>query len=281
MSNKRNIDYSKTTIYKIIYLKDDKFIYFGGTTTDLKSRMKSHKHKLNKGKYNDNKFFKFVRDNGGFDNFDIFEVEKYPNCKNVKELEDRELYHIAEYRKNNPDCIILNDIDTSRSEYYKENNWKISGKNSTSFTYGFIQEKKKGIYTSWCFCWIIRGKKYCKSFGTRKYGKEEAKRLANKYRYIVYPELKEQGNNVNNVQLTEEEINNETKRLEELNKKNKYERFGCICKKTYIRGYLMMFSVLLNGKRYTKQASLNKYSEKEALEILNKFKRELYDKHFN
>ena len=278
-NNERDIDYSKAVIYKIIYLKDDRYIYFGGTTQKLNERKRSHRHRAN-NEEDSNKFYKFVRENGGLDNFDIFEVEKYPSCKSVKEMEDRELYHIAEHKKNNPDCIILNDIDTSRSEYYTKNNWRISGPNSTSFTYGYISHKKKGIYSSWAFNWIIRGKKYTKSFGTIKYGEEEAKRLATEYRYVVYPELKEEQENDN--KLTEEEINNEKKRLEELDKKNKYERFGCIIrvKVEKLKRDNMMFSVLLKGKRYTKQASLRKYSEKEALEILNKFKKELYDKHF-
>jgi len=77
---KKPVDYSKTIIYKIV-CKDlsIKDLYIG-STTDFTSRKCCHRRRCNNEnnkKYN-LKVYQTIRDNGGWDNFEMIEIEKYP-----------------------------------------------------------------------------------------------------------------------------------------------------------------------------------------------------------
>jgi len=90
---KKPYDYSKTIIYKIV-CKDLNVsdVYVGHTTdfTRRKSQHKSHCHLETSEHYNI-KLYKFIRDNGGWTNFDMIEIEKYP-CNDYNEACSRERY---------------------------------------------------------------------------------------------------------------------------------------------------------------------------------------------
>ena len=91
------VNYSKSIIYKLC-CKDPliKEEYIGSTTN--KNRRKSQ-HKCYYNKENDIKYnypvYKFIRENGGFDNWDMIIIEEYP-CENKNQLEVRERYWIEE-----------------------------------------------------------------------------------------------------------------------------------------------------------------------------------------
>ena len=119
---KQNVDYSKTVIYKIVgndlNVKD---IYIGSTTDYIRRK---HSHKSNSlnanGKKYNLKVYQFIRNNEGWDNWSMFEIEKYP-CNDKREAELRERYYHEllnanlntqtpcrsqkEYRDNNKDVI--------------------------------------------------------------------------------------------------------------------------------------------------------------------------------
>ena len=90
-------DYSKGIIYKLC-CKDPLIteIYIGSTTNFIKRK---HRHKWNcnnnteKNKKYNLKVYKFIRNNGGFENWTMIMLEQY-NCNNKKELESRERYCI-------------------------------------------------------------------------------------------------------------------------------------------------------------------------------------------
>ena len=90
---KKPTDYTKGLIYKI-YCNDENItdIYIG-STVDFKDRKGKHKrncHNEKKPGYNC-KVYKFIRDNGGWSNWCMIELHKYP-CSNKRELlqeEDR------------------------------------------------------------------------------------------------------------------------------------------------------------------------------------------------
>jgi len=87
------IDYVKTIIYKI-YCKDKtiKECYVGHTT-NFKQRKIEHKYACcneNSKSYNSKVYF-FIRNNGGFDNWDFIEIEKFP-CNSKVEAHMRENY---------------------------------------------------------------------------------------------------------------------------------------------------------------------------------------------
>jgi len=126
------IDYSKTLIYKIEHIQDDNLLYVGHTTNWDKRKCK-HKNACNL------KLCQMIRENGGWEMFQLIEVEKYP-CNDKREAERRENEIMKElkatmnmkksfltaeesiesdkqYRENNKDKI---------KEYYENNEEKIS-----------------------------------------------------------------------------------------------------------------------------------------------------------
>ena len=84
-------DYSKGFIYKLCCLDVNiKDIYIG-SSTNFKQRKKNHKTECNNEKrkeYNSYKY-KFIRDNGGWSNWTMIELHKYP-CNDKRELECEE-----------------------------------------------------------------------------------------------------------------------------------------------------------------------------------------------
>lgn len=88
------IDYANTVIYKIVH-KDDfenTNIYIG-STTDFIRRKNNHKdcsQNLNKKSYTDKKY-QYIRENGGWCDFNMVEVEKFP-CNDGNEARAREEY---------------------------------------------------------------------------------------------------------------------------------------------------------------------------------------------
>ena len=85
------IDYSNTIIYKI-FCKDItvKDTYVGHTTNFTKRK---YQHKLGSNNITNNlKIYKVIRDNGGWDNWDMIEIAKY-NCKDATEARIKEQEH--------------------------------------------------------------------------------------------------------------------------------------------------------------------------------------------
>jgi hypothetical protein len=73
------IDYSNTIIYKLCCKDLSITEVYVGHTTDFRRRKNSHKTKCNNEKnieYNF-KVYKFIRDNGGWDNWDMIEIERF------------------------------------------------------------------------------------------------------------------------------------------------------------------------------------------------------------
>jgi len=99
---KDNIDYSNTIIYKI-YCKDKNItdIYVGHTTnfTKRKCTHKSNCNNLTNEQLSKTKIYKIIRENGGWDNWDMVEIAKY-NCKDVTEARIKEQIHYEELQSN-------------------------------------------------------------------------------------------------------------------------------------------------------------------------------------
>ena len=96
-----NVNYSKTVIYKIVCNNDAVDYLYVGSTTDYARRKSEHKTCCNNanGKHYTEKKCVEMRANGGFDHFNIIEIEKYP-CNDKREAESREEYHRKELNAN-------------------------------------------------------------------------------------------------------------------------------------------------------------------------------------
>ena len=88
------IDYSKTLIYKLVKNDDyDNANVYVGSTTDFTRRKSEHKTSCNNEKhkeYNDKKY-QYIRENGGWNEWLMIEIEKYP-CNDGNETRTREEY---------------------------------------------------------------------------------------------------------------------------------------------------------------------------------------------
>lgn len=180
------INYNNSIIYKIC-CKDVniKEIYIGSTVNMLRIRKGNHKSNCNNErstKYNIY-VYQFIRTNGGWNNWDIIELEKY-NCNDKQELHKRERYYIEKLQ-----ATLNSDIPTqTKKEYYeknkeqkktydkeyrKENKDKIKEKRKKYYEENKEQIAEKGKQKITCDCGCIISKKYlarhCKSIKHMKY----------------------------------------------------------------------------------------------------------------
>ena len=95
------VNYSQSIIYKICCRNTDiKEIYIG-STTNFRLRKCHHKSDCNniKNKSYNYRVYKFIRENGGWDNFDMVQIEQY-NATDKHSLHARERHWIEELKAN-------------------------------------------------------------------------------------------------------------------------------------------------------------------------------------
>lgn len=134
MANK----YNNGLIYKLICNNSNITEIYIGSTCDYIKRNRSHKRSCNNQndiKYN-YKVYQYIRENGGWDNWSMVEICKYP-CETEKELVDEEqrYYELMSsslnirnpsrspkerYNKNKKEIL------TKQKEYYKNNKEEIN-----------------------------------------------------------------------------------------------------------------------------------------------------------
>ena len=114
---KTSLDYSKTIIYKLVHKEEpDNHETYVGHTTDFRNRKHEHrkrclsvtnpKHHL--------KVYKYIRDNGGWDEWIMLEIEKFP-CKDGNEARAREYYWYNQLK-----CKLNKDVPTRTNKQYCE-----------------------------------------------------------------------------------------------------------------------------------------------------------------
>ena len=116
------VKYGNSVIYKIC-CKDESIIdCYVGSTTNFGRRIGEHKRTCNnvKSKYYNRPVYRFIRDNGNFDNWNFEILEDYP-CRNKESLVKRERYWFeklgAKLNSNYP--------VRSQKEYIEQNKEKI------------------------------------------------------------------------------------------------------------------------------------------------------------
>ena len=126
-------DYNNTIIYKIVCkdlnIKDT----YVGSTTDFIQRKYKHKNNSTKHHY---KVYQFIRDNGGWDNFEMIEIEKFL-CNDGNEARARERYW---YEQLNTTLNTIKPLITEdREEYKKQTDQEYREKNKENIK---IQRKE-------------------------------------------------------------------------------------------------------------------------------------------
>ena len=119
----KEIDYSTTVIYKIVCNDLAVTDLYVGSTTNFRNRKNGHKSLCNSNKeikrYN-LKIYKTIKDNGGWENWTMVQIEEYP-CANGNEARARERYWFEQLNAT------LNTAYPQRNlaEYYIANKDKI------------------------------------------------------------------------------------------------------------------------------------------------------------
>ena len=139
--------YSNTVIYKIVCKDVNINLVYVGHTINIKQRRITHKSNCNNAKneiYYNLKVYKEIRKNGGWSNFNMIEIEKYP-CSNKYEACKREKYYYEKLNANlnsvvPGSCSVL--IKEERLRQYKEDREKIK-KNYEDYTKLYNEENKK------------------------------------------------------------------------------------------------------------------------------------------
>ena len=97
------MDYSKTIIYKIVCNDLNVNGCYVGHTINMTKRKYSHKSICHneKSKYHNRKIYKIIRENGGWENWTMLLVEKFP-CKDKHEAckREREVYEELDAKMN-------------------------------------------------------------------------------------------------------------------------------------------------------------------------------------
>ena len=117
---RKAINYQNTEIYKIVCdALTVKYCYVG-STTDFTKRKYSHKTGCNneKGKSYNYRLYTTIRENGGWDNWTMVLIEKYP-CENKQQAEQRERFW---YEQLNAELNMIRPHRTEeeRKEYHNE-----------------------------------------------------------------------------------------------------------------------------------------------------------------
>ena len=195
------IDYSKTCIYKLVHKDDvDNENIYIGSTTDFRKRKNEHKSrifKIGNQHYNQKKYV-YIRENGGWDNWIMIEIEKYP-CNDKREAETRERYWIDHYKSK------LNSAIPTRTlhEWYLDNK-EIHNANAKLYydeNKEYFRQQKKQYYENNKQSITIKNKEYVQNNlektkeNNKKWREENTEKLKNnskKYYQENYEKISQQ-----------------------------------------------------------------------------------------
>jgi len=135
-------DYSKSVIYKIY--KEDITEFYIGSTYDEKKRRNHHKSNCNNenSKEYNLKVYQFIRENGGYDNWNFEVLEIYP-CDNEEQLVEREDYYydlLKPLLNSKRPLRTEEDMKEDKAKYYQDNREYI-----LKYTAKFYEDNKEEI----------------------------------------------------------------------------------------------------------------------------------------
>ena len=128
------VNYQNSFIYKIQHKENKELIYIG-SSTNYTRRKQCHKDRT---KNKTTKLYETIRNNGGFDNFIMEEIKKFP-CNSKKELEIEEQKCMEEYN-----CT----LNTLKS-FITEEDKKIRDAKSHKKLYEINKEERKKYVNEW------------------------------------------------------------------------------------------------------------------------------------
>ena len=186
-------NYSESIIYKLCCSDSNITDIYIGSTTNFKARKNQHKNNSkNENSVKCNlKVYKFIRENGNWDNWDMIQVELY-NATDKRMLEMRERYWLEtlkatlntiiptrtdeQYRQDNKEKINENKKKhyqthkEDHKEYYKQNKIKIleQRKEYHKLNKDKIRERKHKLFECQCGKTLLYGGK-ARHFKTKQH----------------------------------------------------------------------------------------------------------------
>jgi len=134
------IDYFETIIYKIVCNDLSILECYVGSTTEFTRRKHYHKCLT---RTSDTRLYVFIRENGGWDNWTMVQIEEYP-CMNGNEKRARERYWIetlgATLNMRKP-IRTKDELEDYRKEYQKEYQ-EANGEKLKVYQFKYRQEHK-------------------------------------------------------------------------------------------------------------------------------------------
>jgi len=140
------VDYSKTIMYKIVPKDLNLDLIYIGHTTNFRCRKNHHKLSCNniESKKSNYKVYKMIRENNGWDEWEMIEIEKYP-CNDSNEARKRERELMEEFNANlnsrKSICSKKEYTETHKEEKKQYDKIRRNGKDRES-----ILEKKRIHY---------------------------------------------------------------------------------------------------------------------------------------
>ena len=198
------IDYSKTIIYKIVCNDSNvKDVYVGGTT-NFRARKTKHKSCCTTKKTY--KIYQIIRDNKGWENWTMLEIEKFP-CKNKNESRTRELYWYEQLKPTLNTILPIGNDTEKRKEYLTKWREEHAEEIKEYHANNYIENKEQID---------ARNKQY------REENEEKEKLRQAKYREEHAEEIKSK--NAKKYEENKEQINAQHKQYREENKEKEKER---------------------------------------------------------
>ena len=165
------VNYAEACVYKIYCIDPNIKECYVGSTTNFRERKTGHKSRCNneKNKSYNSKVYKFIRENGGWFNWNMIELEKV-NCNDCKTLHKIERNYIE---KLGASLNIQTPSRTKRQydkEYRKDNKGKIKEYKKEYYEKNkeYHKENRNLIITCICGCEIKQSKK-ARHFKTKKH----------------------------------------------------------------------------------------------------------------
>jgi predicted patatin/cPLA2 family phospholipase len=236
----KNINYSNTIIYKICCKDLSISEVYIGSTTDFRRRKNSHKTSCNDEKnkaYNFN-IYQFIRANGGFENWNMIEIERF-EAIDGNDARKRERYWVEELKAN------LNMIIPSRTD--KE--WRNNNKEK-------LLEKHKEYYQNNKEKLLEKHKEY------RENNKEKIKEYKKEYRENNKEKIKQYYDD-NKEKIKEyyddnkEKLKEYKKEYRENNKEKIKEKITCKCGSCIRKDYITKHKKSIKHQQFIESLKTN------------------------
>lgn len=116
---KLQINYSRNVIYKIVCKNLDITECYVGHTTDFSKRKNVHKMRCHAEhtKFYNFRVYKFIRENGGWKNWEMVEIEKWP-CNDSREAGTRERYWYETLNSKLNNNVPMQTVSEYQKIYY-------------------------------------------------------------------------------------------------------------------------------------------------------------------